>query len=207
MTGAGAGAHPSLPGLLAPSDLADHEAAWPVAASDTIYDTPYVSLRRDTIVDPTGAVHQRAVVRPRGAAGVLALDDDDRLLLVAQYRHAVGRRMVELPAGVLDVEGEDALTTAVRELAEEADVRAACWEHHLVVRSSPGYTSEALTVFRATDLSPVPQDERTERHAEEADMAQWWLPFDAAVDAVLAGRISNGLAISSILAEHARRTR
>lgn len=207
MTGSDAGPHPRLPGRLAPTDIADQEAAWPVAASESFYDTPYVALHRDTIVDPSGGEHLRAVVQPRSAVGVLALDDDDRLLLVAQYRHAVGRRMVELPAGVLDVEGEDELTTAARELAEEADVRAEHWEHHLVVRSSPGYTSEALTVFRATGLSPVPQDERTVRQAEEADMAQWWLPFDDAVEAVLDGRISNGLAISSILAEHARRTR
>ncbi|MEG9226076.1 NUDIX hydrolase [Aeromicrobium sp. Sec7.5] len=207
MTGDGTRLHPSLPGRLAPTDIADSDAAWPVAASESVYDTPYVALRRDTIVDPSGGQHLRAVVQPRHAVGVLALDDDDRLLLVAQYRHAVGRRMVELPAGVLDVEGEDELATAARELAEEADVRAEHWEHQLVVRSSPGYTSEALTVFRATGLSPIPQHERTERHAEEADMGQWWLPFPDAVDAVLAGRISNGAAIGSILAEHARRTR
>ena len=207
MTDGAAGPHPSLPGRLAPRGVADQEASWPVAASESFYDTSYVSLRRDTIVDPAGGQHQRAVVQPRSAVGVLALDDEDRLLLVAQYRHAVGRRMVELPAGVCDVEGEDALTTAARELAEEGDVQAAHWEHHLVVRSSPGYTSEALTVFRATGLTPVPLDERTERHAEEADMAQWWMPFADAVDAVLDGRISNGVAVGSILAEHARRTR
>lgn len=207
MTGAGAGPHPSLPGRLASPDIADQEASWPVAASQSFYDTPYVALRRDTIVDPSGGEHERAVVQPRSAVGVLALDDDDRLLLVAQYRHAVGHRMVELPAGVIDVEGEDALTTAARELAEEADIRAEHWEPHLVVRSSPGYTTESLTVFRATGLSPIPQDERTQRHAEEADMGQWWLPFDAAVGAVLDGRITNGAAIGSILAEHARRTR
>ncbi|GAA1734455.1 NUDIX hydrolase [Aeromicrobium alkaliterrae] len=200
-------AHPSLPGRLAPDDLADQEASWPVAASETFYDTTYVSLRRDTIVDPSGGEHPRAVVQPRGAVGVIALDDDDRILLVAQYRHPVGRRMIELPAGILDVEGEDPRDTAARELAEEADVQAEHWEHHLVIRSSPGYTSEALTVFRATGLSPVPEDQRTKREAEEADMEQWWLPFADAVAAVLDGRISNGLAIGAILAEHARRTR
>ncbi|WP_229053803.1 NUDIX domain-containing protein [Aeromicrobium sp. Leaf350] len=200
-------AHPTLPGRLAPAGLADQEAAWPVTGSETFYDTVYVSLRRDTIVDPSGGEHPRAVVQPRGAVGVLALDDDDRLLLVSQYRHAVGHRMVELPAGVLDVEGEVPQDTAARELAEEADVQAAHWEHLLVIRSSPGYTSEKLTVYRATGLSPVPQDQRTEREAEEADMEQWWLPFADAVGAVLDGRITNGLAVSAILAEHARRTR
>ncbi len=199
--------HPSLPGRVGPADLADSAASWPVAESETFYDTPYVSLRRDTIVDPQGGLHPRAVVQPRSAVAVLAIDDDDRLLVVEQYRHAVGHRMIELPAGVLDVEGEAPVDAAARELAEEADVQAAHWEPHLLIRSSTGYTTEALTIFRATGLSAVPEDQRTVREAEEADMQQWWIPFADAVDAVLEGRITNGHAMSSILAEAARRAR
>lgn len=199
--------HPTLPGRLATDDLADREASWPVASSESVYESGYVSLRRDTIVAPDGGEHERAVVQPAGAVAVLALDDADRLLLVEQYRHAVGHRMVELPAGILDVAGESGLQTAARELAEEADVRAATWTEHLVTRSSPGYTTETLRIYRATDLSPLPEDERTQREAEEADMSQWWMPLEDAVDAVLGGRITNGIAVSGILAEHARRRR
>lgn len=199
--------HPHLPGRIAPSDLADQEASWPVARTESFYESAYVSLRRDTIVGPDGAEHPRAVVQPAGAVAVLALDDDDRVLLVDQYRHAVGHRMVELPAGVLDVAGESGQETAARELAEEADLQAATWSEHLLTRSSPGYTTETLQIFRATDLSPLPEDERTQREAEEADMSQWWMPLEDAVDAVLAGRITNGLAVAGILAEHARRRR
>ena len=199
--------HPHLPGRIAPSDLADQQACWPVARTESFYESAYVSLRRDTIVGPDGGEHARAVVQPAGAVAVLALDDDDRLLLVDQYRHAVGHRMVELPAGVLDVEGESGLQTAARELAEEADLQADTWAEHLLTRSSPGYTTEILQIFRATDLSPLPEDERTQREAEEADMSQWWMPLEDAVDAVLAGRITNGLAVAGILAEHARRRR
>ncbi len=199
--------HPSLPGRLGPATLADEEDSWPVAATESFYESVYVSLRRDTIVDATGDEHPRAVVQPRGAVGVLALDADDRILLVQQYRHAVGRRMVEIPSGILDVQGEVKVEAAARVLAEEADLVAATWEDHLVVRASPGYSTEALTIFRAGDLTPVPEAERTVREAEEADMEQWWLPFEDAVTAVLDGRITNGMTVAAILAEDARRRR
>jgi ADP-ribose pyrophosphatase len=115
--------------------------------------------------------------------------------------------MLEIPAGTLDVEGEDALGAAARELAEEADLAADHWERELGLFATPGYSSEAWTVFRASGLRPVPHDDRTERVAEEADMQQWWLPFDAAVDAVLDGRITDGMTVAALLAEQARRSR
>ncbi|MFT4189001.1 MAG: NUDIX hydrolase [Aeromicrobium sp.] len=197
--------HPRLPGELAPADLADSEASWPVVGSEGVYASSFIEVRQDVIVDPSGGEHPRIVVAPRGAVGVLAFDDEDRVLLVEQYRHPVGRRMIELPAGIFDVVGESPVTTAARELAEEADLRAATWTPHLVVHASPGYTTEQLQVFRATGLSAIPEDERIPREAEEADLRQWFMPFADAVEAVLAGRITNNLAVAAILAEHARR--
>ena len=138
---------------------------------------------------------------------MLALDDADRVLLVEQYRHPVRHRMLEIPAGTLDVEGEDALAAAVRELAEEADLAADEWDQELRLFATPGYSSEQWTVFRASGLHPVPHAERTDRVAEEADMQQWWLPFDAAVDAVLDGRITDGMTVAALLAEQVRRSR
>lgn len=199
--------HPVLPGRLAEPGLADTEQRWPVSASDAKYTSPYVSLSIDTIVDPQGEEHDRAVVRPNGAVGVLAIDDDDRLLLVEQYRHPVGRRMLELPAGTLDVEGEAALDAAVRELAEEADLVAAEWSALVDMFATPGYSTEHWQVFRASGLSAVPAAERTARLAEEADMHQWWLPFDEAVDAVLAGRFTDAMTVSAILAAQVLRNR
>jgi ADP-ribose pyrophosphatase len=158
-------------------------------------------------VDPDGGEHERVIVKPHGAVGVLALDEDDRVLLVEQYRHAVRRRLLEMPAGTLDVDGEDELETAQRELAEEADLTAASWDRSLGMFATPGYSSEPWTVFRATQLSPVPHEERTDRKAEEADMQQWWLPFDAAVEAVLAGRITDAMTVAGVLAEQVRRHR
>ena len=200
--------HPGLPGHLAdPQTLADSEQSWPVRSTSEELDNGYLSVDSDLIVDPDGDEHTRVVVKPHGAVGVLAFDDDDRMLLVEQYRHPVRHRMLELPAGTLDVPGEDPLAAAARELAEEADLTASDWERMLGLFATPGYSSEAWTVFRATGLRPVPPDERTDRLAEEADMDQWWLPFDAAVDAALNGRITDAMTVAAVLAEHVRRSR
>jgi ADP-ribose pyrophosphatase len=199
--------HPSLPGRLAGPGAADSAHAWPVASSETKYDSAYISLRVDTIVDPSGDEHARAVVTPNGAVAVVALDADDRLLLVEQYRHAPGHRLLELPAGTLDVEGEAPLDAAKRELAEEADVVAQTWTPLLDLLMTPGFSSERIEVFVATGLTAVADDDRTTREAEEADMAQWWMPFGNAVDAALAGRISDAKTVAAILAVQVSRSR
>jgi ADP-ribose pyrophosphatase len=199
--------HPSLPGTLADASLADSEQSWPVKSSEEKFASGFLRLTLDTIVDPDGGEHPRAVVHPRGAVAVLAVDDDGRVLVIDQYRHPVGRRLLELPAGTLDVDGEAPVDAAARELAEEADLQASSWEVQLRMFATPGYSSEAWTIYRATGLSPVPDDERTEREAEEADIQQWWFPMDDAVEAVLAGRIADVKTAASILAEQVRRSR
>lgn len=199
-------AHPTLPGALV-DDVVDRAAAWPVSSSERAFASGYLDVDVDVIVGPDGAEHRRVVVRPQGAVGVLALDDDDRLLLVVQYRHPVGARLVELPAGTLDVAGESPQEAAARELAEEADVVAAQWSPLLSLVSSGGYSSEVCEIFRAVGLSPVPEAERTARHAEEAEMEQWWVPFETVVDAVLDGRVRDATMCAAVLAEHARRRR
>ncbi|WP_375003437.1 NUDIX domain-containing protein [Aeromicrobium sp. CTD01-1L150] len=200
--------HPYLPGrVVHPDDVRDRPDAWPVSDSTTHYDTSYLRLTHETIVAPDGSEHGRAVVRPHGAVAVLALDDDDRLLLVQQYRHPVAARLVELPAGTLDVAGESPEDAAARELAEEADVVARRWEPLLQLTATPGYSSERWQVFRASGLTAVPEADRTERQAEEAEIQQWWLPFDDAVDAALAGAFGDALSIAAVLAEQTRRSR
>ncbi|MGJ9412223.1 NUDIX domain-containing protein [Aeromicrobium sp. CF4.19] len=199
-------AHPRLPGRIARADdVGDRTDAWLVADSVLHYDTSYLSLTHETIVAPDGGRHGRAVVRPNGAVAVLALDEDDRVLLVEQYRHAVGLRMSELPAGTLDVAGEEPATAAARELAEETDVTARAWEPLLAMAATPGYSSERWQVFKATGLEPVPLQERTERTAEEAEIRQWWLPFSEAVRCALAGGLGDALSVAAILAEQVRR--
>lgn len=200
-------AHPQLPGRLADgSTLSDSEQSWPVSGSVSIHESAYVSLGIDTIVDPAGDEHARAVVKPNGAIGIIAIDDQDRILLVEQYRHPVRRRLLEIPAGTLDVPGEAPAGAAARELAEEADLVAATWTSILQLWATPGYSTEKWEIFHAAGLSAVREDERTSREAEEADMAQWWIPFDDAVSAVLDGRISDSMTTSAILATQVLRS-
>jgi len=202
------GPHPDLPGHLADSAaLTDIPLAWPVSSTSRGFSNKYLTVDVDTIIDPDEGEHSRVVVQPHGAVGIIAFDDHDRILLVEQYRHPVRHRVLEIPAGTLDVEGEDPLDAAVRELAEEADLAADDWTRELKLFATPGYSSERWTVFRASSLRGVPHEDRIDRVAEEADMHQWWLPFDAAVDAVLDGRISDGMTVAAVLAEQVRRSR
>ncbi|KAA1420118.1 NUDIX hydrolase [Mumia zhuanghuii] len=153
---------------------------------------------------PHGGTMRRTTVRHDAAVGVVVLDDDGRVLLLEQYRHPVGARLVELPAGLLDIAGEPAQDAAARELAEEADLVASRWDPLVSLRSSPGFTDERVEVFLARGLSAVAADARTDREDEEADMAAVWVPLEDAVAAVLDGRITNSLAVAGLLACHIR---
>jgi len=199
--------HPRLPGSLAAGDdLADTAESWAVETSESVYESGYLDMSVDTVVGPDGDRMRRVVARPRGAVAVAALDEDNRLLLVQQYRHPVALRLLELPAGTLDVEGEEPQDAAARELAEEADVVAQHWGPLLRLATTAGYSSEILTVYEASGLTAVPEGERTEREAEEADMRQWWLPLDEAVTAVLDGRIIDAKTVAAIMTLQSRRS-
>lgn len=201
-------AHPALPGHLLAADefLGDVEQQWPVLATTRPYDASFISVREDRVQAPAGGELSRTIVEHHGAVGVVAVDERDRILLLRQYRHAVGRRLLEIPAGILDVDGESAADAAARELGEEADLVADRWELLVEMYSSPGFTDERLDVFLATDLRPVPVAERTPRAEEEADMDAVWVPVHEAVAAVLDRRITNSLAVSGILAVAAVRS-
>lgn len=192
-------AHPRLPGRLAESVRAA-PGAWPQVDSRVEFENPYLTLTVDTIAGPDGGEHPRIVVHPRRAVGVVAVDEDRRILLVEQYRHPMGRRMLEIPAGLMDVEGEEPQQTAARELAEEADVAAGTWRELMQISPTVGYSTEVITLFTATHLTPVPEAERTPREAEEADMAHWWVDVDEAVAACLDGRISDAKTVIAVLA-------
>lgn len=191
--------HPRLPGRLTTS-LETQEAHWPVAESEVGFASDYLTLTVDTIVGPDDQRHSRIVARPRPAVGVVAVDEDRRILLVEQYRHPMGRRMLEIPAGLMDVDGEHAQQTAARELAEETDLVAGTWRELVTLAPTVGYSTETITLFHATDLSAVPDAERTEREAEEADMSQWWVDVDTAVEACLDGRIIDAKTVVAVLA-------
>ena len=200
--------HARLPGQLWQQGerLADEEARWPVESSRRPYDGDFVQLREDDVRGVDGEVFTRVVVEHQGAVGVVALDEDDRVLALLQYRHAVGARLVEVPAGILDVAGEQPQQTAARELAEEAGVVARTWSPLLRMWSSPGMTDEYWHLFVARDLSPAAPDAVGERRHEEADIEVVWVPLTDAVRAVLDGRITSPIAVAGLLAVWAGRT-
>jgi len=178
--------------------VAEHDFV--TESSETVYAGKILALRLDEVQMPGGISARREVVEHFGAVAVVALDDDDRVAMVYQYRHPVGRRLWEVPAGLLDVGGEAPALTAARELHEEAGLAAANWSVLVDIVSSPGFSDESVRVFLATGLSEV---ERPESEHEEADLTLDWLPLDVAVQRVLSGEIVNSIAVAGILAAHA----
>lgn len=135
-----------------------------------------------------------------GAVAVLPMNDAGEVLLIRQYRHPVGMDLWEIPAGLLDVAGEDFVVGAARELAEEADLAASEWNVLVDFFNSPGSSSEAIRIYLARGLTEVPHLERHERTDEEAEIEFHWIALDDAVDAVLDGRLHNPSAVVGILA-------
>ncbi len=179
----------------------------PVRASEVAFSGRIWDVRRDVVdLGEAGEVTREYVEHP-GAVAVVALDHADRVALIRQYRHPVGATEWELPAGLLDVDGEPPHEAAARELGEEADLVAARWDVLVDYFSSPGGMSEALRVYLARDLHEVPEADRHERTAEELGMPRRWVPLEDAVEAVLAGRLHNPTAGIGVLAALAARDR
>ncbi|MEN3359260.1 MAG: 8-oxo-dGDP phosphatase [Mycobacteriales bacterium] len=175
-------------------------ARFVVQSSREEYRGRIMALRVDEVLMPDGAVAVREVIEHLGAVAVVALDDDGRVTLIRQYRHAVGEYLRELPAGLLDVPGEPAPATAARELYEEASLRAGRWHTLLDLRPTPGLSDEAVRVFLARDLREVPERERYVATHEEVDLSVQRVPLDEAVAAALAGEIENAVAVAGVLA-------
>lgn len=189
-------------------EFGDRRDPRPVLATEVRYPGIIWDIVRDEVDLGDGVHVKREYVRHTGAVAILALDDNgeqDRILLVRQYRHPVGHDLVELPAGLLDIAGEPAVHAAVRELAEEADLIADRWDVLIDWFNSPGGSDEALRIFLARDLREVPEGERHVRTEEEAGLISRWVDLDAAHQAVLTGRIHNATAVVGILAAHAAR--
>ncbi|WP_117210255.1 NUDIX domain-containing protein [Allorhizocola rhizosphaerae] len=153
---------------------------------------------------PDGQVHPRDVVTKLHAVGVVPIDGEGRVVLVRQYRHAVRDYLWELPAGLLDVDGEDPADTARRELNEETDLVAGSLEHLLDLHLSPGFTNESIRIYLARELADVHDDHRHVRVAEEADMQVRRFPLREAVDMVFKGEITNAASVAGLLAAAVR---
>lgn len=169
-----------------------------VLSSQLLFDAPIIAVRKDELAMPNEQVAYRDVVEHMGAVAVAAVNDAGEIAMVHQYRHAVKRRLWELPAGLLDVKDESELAGAQRELVEEAGLKAAQWSVLADIVTSPGFCEETARVYLAQDLTEV---ERPEAFGdEEADMDFAWIKLDEAVAKVLAGEINNSIAVTGILA-------
>jgi 8-oxo-dGTP pyrophosphatase MutT (NUDIX family) len=176
------------------------EHVFETTSSETLHTGKIFALRTDHVRMPGGKTVTREVVEHYGAVAVVALDDDSNIPMVYQYRHPFGRRLWELPAGLLDVDGEAPHLTAARELREEAGLQAETWHVLVDLDSTPGFSDESVRVYLATGLTQV---DRPDAHDEEADMALEWFGLDEAIVRVLSGEIVNSIAVSGILAAHA----
>jgi 8-oxo-dGTP pyrophosphatase MutT (NUDIX family) len=182
--------------------LADVVDPAPVLARETVFDGRVWDIVRETVTFGDAPMTREYMEHP-GAVVVAAIDDDERMLLINQYRQPIGTRDWELPAGLLDVAGEDKLAAAQRELAEEADLVASQWRELVAYHPSAGGSDEVITVFEARGLSATPT--RHERTDEEAEIVIRWVPLDEVLDGITAGRLHNGPLITAALLVHARR--
>lgn len=185
-------------------DLRDEPFEPAVVHSDVVYNGWVWNVRSDRISYGDGEI-VREYVDHTGAVAVLALDDDDRVLLIQQYRHPIRHRDWELPAGLLDVPGEDPMLAAQRELAEETDLVAREWEPLASAWTTPGGNNELIRIYLATGIEHA--ESAHERTDEEADIRTRWVPLSDAADAVLDGRLRNGILAIGVLAADRRRRR
>lgn len=175
-------------------------------SSETVYQGRIWNVVSDrfTLTDGGEPITRDYIQHP-GAVAVLVLDDAGRILLLRQYRHPVRMALWEIPAGLLDEEGEDFVDAAARELAEEADLTAERWDVLVDLFLSPGSSSEAIRIYLARGVGEVPEAERHTRTHEEAEIELQWVELDDAVTAVFEGRIHSPSAAAAILAVRAAR--
>lgn len=156
-------------------------------------------------VEVGGVVVRREITLHPGAVSVICLNDDEEVLLLRQYRHAVGANLFEPPAGLMDVPGEPPLAAAKRELAEEAGMVAKQWALLVDFHNSPGGSSEVHRVFLAREVQRLAQGRSGGDGAEENDLAEAWVPLDQAVGLASSGLIANPAAIIGIYATYMAR--
>jgi ADP-ribose pyrophosphatase len=177
----------------------DTPEEWQVTATATPFTGNKTSVRTDDVVMPDGSVARRDYQVHPGSVAVLALDDDGRVLVLRQYRHPVRMKLWEIPAGLLDVPGENPLHAAQRELYEEAHVKAEDWRVLADVYPTPGGCDEAVRIFLARSVSEV-EGERFEVSEEEADMEHARVPVAELVRGFLAGELHNNCLVVGVLA-------
>lgn len=199
----------TVPDSAAPDfTLSDRPEQWPVEQSEDLAVGGITTYRRDRVQMPDGKSQNREYILHAGSVAVLALDDDDKVLVITQYRHPVHMRLVELPAGLHDKrqDGETPHEAAARELQEETDLQAGDWRVLADFYNTAGSSDEACRVFLARGISAVAGDPHA-REDEEADIKKEWVAFDDLLQAVLDGRVTTAAIVIGVLALAAARSR
>ena len=186
--------------ILRRPQLLDACLDWPVRHTSELGKGVLTTFVQDQVATPTGALMKREYLQHPGAVAVIALDAEQRVALVRQYRHPVRYRVMEPPAGLLDVNGEDYLAAAQRELAEEVHLAARDWRVLVDTFSSPGIIAESLRIYLARGVYPVDATAGFAREGEEADMDTVWAHLEDLVDAVLAGDLHSPSLVAGVLA-------
>ena len=169
---------------------------------DPVYEGYIWKVAVGRFADPAGVEFTRDIVRSPGAVAIVAVDDEDRVVLLRHYRPSVDRTVVEIPAGMRDVPGEDPLRTAKRELREEAGLEAAEWDLLHVFLPAPGMTDSTVHVYSARELRAVAR----ETHGpEEEHMEVMTIPMSDGLAMIGDGRIEDAKTVIGLLLA-ARRT-
>jgi len=189
--------------------IADQPSPHAVTASQVVWSGRIVDMVKDHVIVVEGEEPVvREYTRHPGAVAVVVLRGEsggEEILLERQYRHPVRAKLWEVPAGLLDIPGEDPLVGAQRELAEEADLVAQRWDVLLDIFNSPGCSSESIRIFLARELSQTQTP--FDREDEEADFEYQWVKLDDAVTAALQGSLHNASTVCAVLATEAARRR
>ena len=193
--------------IIGVDELIDRPESWAVTRSAVLAAGAVCSFVEEEVLTPDAEPLQRQFTVHPGAVGILAVDDQERVALVRQYRHPVRHRLIEPPAGLLDVAGEDYLIGAQRELAEEVGLAASDWRVLAEEFTSPGGLSESMRMYLARGLTEAPAPDGFVKHGEEAHMDIVWASLDDLVETVLAGRVHSPTLVVGVLAAWAAKTR
>lgn len=167
-----------------------------VLESEEVYKGKIITIKRDTLTRGDGKNFVRETAVSSDAVAVVAIDEQGRILLIRQYRHPMGRPVWEIPAGKMDVDGEQPEETAIRELQEETDTTAESVELLTLFLNSAGWTNEKTYVYLAKGLRNVPE---FQRENEEADIEKKWVSLEDAYEMVRTGELDDAKTVIGIL--------
>ena len=181
--------------------IADEPHRWEVRRREVLGAGAISSFVNEEVVTPSGDVVHRQFLTHPGAVCIVAWDEEaDTIACLHQYRHPVRMELVEIPAGLLDEEGEEWLDAARRELAEEAELAARRWQVLVDVCPTAGACQESQRIYLARDLTHTDRPEGFELEGEEAEMTWEWIDRSALLDAVLDGRCQSQSLVTGLLA-------